>query len=501
MIVGGVDLGTSGCKLTVYDGDRLLVQTRAAYAASRTGDMHSIHAGAVWERVQSLFREAVAKEPRAAELAAVAVSSFGEAAVPVDAEGNILGESLLFSDNNGREELAAIVEQVGTENIQRLCGVSPHPMYTICKMAWLKRHADYFPRVAHFLLFEDFIIHRLTGERAISHSLASRTMALDVEKLDWSEEIFNAAGLEPSLLSRPTPSGTVVGTVLPAVAEKLGVTGKMAVVTGGHDQMCAAVGGGAIREGVAVNGSGTVEALSLTIPSGCDRHALCSANYSYAIHADPGLRFTYAYCSSGSIVLNWYVKTFGLGTVGEFSAAVEKISVSRPTSLMTLPHFTGTGTPFLNADARGTVNGLSLETTKEELFVGLIEGLTYDLELNIDCLRELGIPLTAIHTAGGGSQSALWLQTKADVTGMPFSTLKNPEASALGCIMMAATAMGQYAGLEEAAAALVAIKETYEPDTGRHRLYREKTMFFRELYHSTWNAARRSTPGSLNQPQ
>lgn len=500
MIVGGVDLGTSGCKLTVYDGDRLLVRTRGTYDASRTSERHCIDADAVWERVKGLFREAVAIEPRAADLAAVAVSSFGEAAVPVDVGGRVLGESLLFSDNNGREEMAEIVARVGEGEIQRRCGVTPHPMYTICKMAWLKKHAEFFPRAAHFLLFEDFVIYRLTGERAISYSLASRTMALDVETRDWSKEVFAAAGLDSALMSRPVASGTLVGTVLPAVADELGVNRKMGVATGGHDQMCAAVGAGAIVPGIAANGSGTVEALSLTVPPDCDRHAMCSANYSYAIHADPARRFTYAFCSSGSILLNWYVKTFGLGTVGEFSAAVERSGVPRPTALTLLPYFTGTGTPFLDADARGLVSGLTLETTREDLYVALLEGLACDLAVNIDRLRGLGISIASIRTAGGGSLSPLWLQIKADVAGMPFSTLRDPEASALGCIMLAATAMGGFPDLAAAADVLVAVRDTYEPDMDRHRLYREKVRRFQEIYHASRTATSPSAPGAHLQP-
>lgn len=490
MIVGGLDLGTSGCKLSVYDDDALLVQTRGTYPVSRTGEKHSIDGNVVWNEVKGLFRRAVEREPRAAGIAAVAVSSFGEAAVPVDAGGMVLGESLLFSDNNGREEVADIVRKLGAETIQRRCGVTPHLMYTVCKMAWLKKHADYFPRAAHFLLYEDFIIYRLTGERAISFSLAGRTMGLDMEKRAWAGEVFEAAGLDPALMSRPTASGTLVGNVLPEVARELGVDGSMAVATGGHDQMCAAVGAGAIRPGVAANGSGTVEALSVTIPASCDRNALCSANYSCSVHADPAKYFTYAFCSSGSIVLAWYVKTFGLGSVGEFDAMVGAAAPERPTNLMVIPYFTGSGTPYLDADARGLLSGMTLETTKEEIYQALIEGLTYDLAVNIERLRGLGIPFDSIRTAGGGSSSPLWMQTKADVIGMPIHTLRNPEASGLGCVMMAATALGQFKDLYEAADALIAVKDTYTPDMSRHQRYQEKTREFARLYHASRNAPR-----------
>ncbi len=489
MIIGGLDLGTSGCKLSIYDGDRLLTQARASYPASRSGGTHSIDADLVWSKVKAVFAQAVAENSRCRDMAAVAVSSFGEAAVPLDASGRVLGESLLFSDNNGREELARLVAKVGEGKIREIAGVPPHPMYTLCKMAWLKRHADYFPRVKNFLLFEDFIIHRLSGERAISYSLAGRTMGLDVAKRGWSGELFEAAGLDPALMSRPVASGTRVGRILPEIAAELGVSRDLSVITGGHDQMCAAVGAGAIRKGIGGNGSGTVEALSVAVPPQCHPAALSAANYSYAIHADPAVPFTYAFCGSGSIVLSWYVKTFGLGEVGSFTGEVAAAALPRPTDLLALPYFTGTGTPHLDTDAKGHLAGMTLETTREEIFVALLEGLSFDLAVNVERLRGLGIILDSLRTSGGGSFSPLWLQIKADVVGMPVHTLRNPEASALGCILLAATAMGQFPDIYHAVDACVATAETYYPDPERQQRYRARMGEFEALYQAGRNAA------------
>jgi xylulokinase len=362
-------------------------------------------------------------------------------------------------------------------------------MYTVCKLANLRRCADYFPRIAYFPLFEDFVIHRLTGERVISYSLASRTMGLDVEARDWAGEVFEAAGIDVRLMSRPVASGTIAGPILPEVAREVGVGGKLLVVTGGHDQMCVAVGSGALDDGIAANGAGTVEALSMTVPSACDKTRLCSASYSYSIHGDPASRFTYAFCPSGSVILNWYVNAFGLGEIGRFADGIR--TPPRPGPLLILPYFSGSGTPHLDADATGVFSGMTLETTKEDIYVALLEGLAHDLAVNIGRLGGLGIPVDTIRAAGGGASSPLWLQIKADVTGKPVCALRDAEAGALGCVMLAAAAIGRFRNLREAARAMIAVGETYPPDPARHEQYKERTLQFQELYETSRGFARR----------
>ncbi|MDR2390668.1 MAG: hypothetical protein LBE84_03165, partial [Planctomycetota bacterium] len=133
-ILGGLDLGTSGCKLSVYDDGGLIARARAAYPATRSGGRHSLDANAVWRAAKSLFREVIGNNRRVAAMEAVSVSSFGEAGVPLDARGMVLGESALFSDARGGEEAAGIAEKLGDDRIRFLCGVAPHPMYTVCKL-------------------------------------------------------------------------------------------------------------------------------------------------------------------------------------------------------------------------------------------------------------------------------------------------------------------------------------------------------------------------------
>ncbi len=340
------------------------------------------------------------------------------------------------------------------------------------------------------MLFEGFIIYKLTGERLLSYSLAGRTMGFDIETRTWSPALFQAAGVDPALMSKPVASGTPAGPILPALRRKLGIREEALVVTGGHDQMCVAVGAGAVRDGVAANGSGTVEVLSVTLPERADPHPLYANNYTLSIHADPARVFTYCCNSTGSLLLSWFLSNFG--DPGTF-AAYEAHAPKKPTQLLVLPYVAGAGTPSMDFAARGVIAGMDVTTTKYDVYRALMEGLAFDLVCNMDLLRKASVAVEEIRATGGGALSKMWLQIKADVTGLPVYTLASHQAGAMGCMILAAVAAGLYADLDEAVADLVATREVFEPNAANHRFYQDRKEEFLALF----TAAPRSSAATL----
>ena len=462
----------------------MLAHTSTDYKARRIGGSHTLDANLVWQGVCRAIHEAMEIVPAVRDLSAIAVSSFGEAAVPLDKNGNVLAPSLLFWDNSGIKETEALCNQLGRLSIRDQVGIDPHHMFTINKLMWIINNANYASDIAYFPLFEDFIIYRMTGEKMISYSLAGRTMAFDVNSKQWAERILDAAGVNLALLSKPVSSGTVVGMLLPTIAQELGLSNHVCIVTGGHDQMCAALGVGAVDPGIGGNGCGTVEAFAVTLPDHCDLDLLCSNTYSRSVHADPQNCFTYSFASTGSMVINWYVETFGLQTpAGKFDDLEEK-APTKPTKLMALPYLAGTGTPWMDFTTRGLLSGISLDTTRYDLYRALLEGLTYDLARNIQIIEKCGVPVSKLHVSGGGARSHLWMQIKSDITGFPVCRMENSQAGTLGCIMLALKAMGQYRSIHDAVDSLVAVKDTFYPNAQNHAFYTRQLEKFDQWYQS-----------------
>ena len=103
-----------------------------------------------------------------------------------------------------------------------------------------------------------------------------------------------------------------------------------------------------------------------------------------------------------------------------------------------------------------------------------MEGIAFDLALTIDRLRSAGAPPRVIRATGGGSRSNWWMQLKADLTGVPFEVVDQPEAGALGAAIAAGLADGTYPALEPALDALVRPARVFEPDAGRRDLYADR---------------------------
>ena len=120
-----------------------------------------------------------------------------------------------------------LVRQTGAERIARITGLAPHRMYSISKMMWIKTHdPEVYAKAAGIFLIEDYYVWLLTGNAQIDYGLATRTMAFDINTLTWSRDIFDAAGIDVSLMSRPVPTGTPAGRVTPEAAAKTGLWSK-----------------------------------------------------------------------------------------------------------------------------------------------------------------------------------------------------------------------------------------------------------------------------------
>ncbi len=206
MKTAGLDIGTTGCKLTVFDENgRYMGKAYRDYPVRRNRGEHEVDARSILDMVWQVIREMAQAYP---DIAGIGVTSFGETFVAADGAGCALYPAMLYTDPRGREERELLTEKLGRERILHITGADPHEMYSISKMMWLKEHEpDVYNRARHLFLIEDYVVFHLTGQAQIDYSLAARTQAFDITALDWSDEILQQAGIEKKRMSRPVPIG------------------------------------------------------------------------------------------------------------------------------------------------------------------------------------------------------------------------------------------------------------------------------------------------------
>ena len=489
MKIAGLDIGTTGCKLTVFDGQgRSLGKAYRDYPVRRQVSGHEIDISAVMDGVYAVLREMAAQYP---DIGGIGVTSFGETFVMTDAQGTPLHTAMLYTDPRGAEECAELAAKLGADRIARISGLAPHEMYSVPKIMWLKKHRPEVYRAAkHIFLIGDYVGWHLTGEAQIDYSLATRSMAFDIGKRRWSEEILDAAGIDIALLSRPVPTGTAAGCVTKAAAEQTGLDPACRIVTVSHDQVAAAAGAGAFDGGVAVDGAGTVECLTPIYDSMPDIAVMSRGYFSVVPYVIPGTYVAYAFSYTGGALIQWCVNTFAGAEkelakrrgISVHTLLEEQYDGEGPTGLLVLPHFAGAATPYMDTGSRGAILGLTAGTTLPRIYRACMEGVAYEMRLNYDALADSGIRFTRLHATGGGAKSKVWMQMKADILNLPITSLKTSDAGTVGSAMLTGVATGLFADLEEAARVMVQPGETCCPDPRRHEAYMRHYERYRKVY-------------------
>ena len=489
MKIAGLDIGTTGCKLTVFDEEgRDLGKAYRDYPVRRRVGGHEIDISALMDSVYAVIREMTAQY---SDIGGIGVTSFGETFVMTDEAGTPLHTAMLYTDPRGAEECAELVEKLGADRIARISGLAPHEMYSVCKIMWLKKHQpEVYQAAKHIFLIGDYVAWHLTGAAQIDYSLATRSMAFDIGRLTWSEEILDAAGMDVSLLSSPVPTGTAAGCVTRAAAEKTGLNPACRIVTVSHDQVAAAAGAGAFDGETAVDGAGTVECLTPIYDSLPDIAVMSKGYFSVVPYVIPGKYVAYAFSYTGGALIQWCLNTFAKAEAEE--AKKKGISVhtlleqqyegQEPTGLLVLPHFAGAATPYMDTGSRGAILGLSAGTTLPEIYRACMEGVAYEMRLNYDALADSGIHFTKLHATGGGAKSRVWMQMKADILNLPITSLKTSDAGTVGSAMLTGVAVGVFRDLKEAAAVMVRQRETFDPDPRRHEQYMQIYERYRKVY-------------------
>lgn len=488
MAIAGLDIGTTGCKITVYGNDgKCLGKVHREYEISRVAGRHELDPETVWLSVCEAIREA---SLRWSDIEAIGVTSFGESFVLLDDDGTVLMPSILYTDSRGDEECALLAERIGAERIASITGTNPHRTYSLPKLMWIREHhSELFARTARILLIQDFIVYRLTGIAQIDHSLASRTMAFDVRRLEWSTEMLTIAGIDASLLSKPVPSGTAAGTVTVECSARLALGAGTIIVSCCHDQVAAAVGAGIFCAGMAIDGTGTVECITPFLDGIPQSPLLREGNYAVVPYVIDGKYVCYAFSFTGGVLLKWYRDNFAkyeTENAKDTGVSVYKILTDlvwpEPTGILVLPHFAGAATPHMDGGSRGAIVGLSLEHTGIDIFKAIMEGVTYEMLLNIEIMEEAGIKIEMLRATGGGSSSKTWLQIKADILNRPIVSLGNCEAGTVGSVMLTGVASGAFADLRSAGSLIIHEGETFYPDPARRDVYAGLYQKYKLMY-------------------
>lgn len=475
----GADLGTSSVKLILCDRIGAVVRS-----CTKNYPLRYPHPG--WSEQDpadwlDAFSEGVRELVAGIDgVAGIGVAGQMHGLVILDAEDRVIRPAILWNDGRTFEETDYLNTEVGREKLSAYTANVAFAGFTAPKLLWVKkREPENFERIARIMLPKDYINYRLTGVYATDYSDAAGTLLLDVKAKRWSGEMLSLCSLDESRMPRLFESGACIGTVLPGIAKKLGLSVGVRVAAGAADNAAAAIGTGTVGDGkcnISLGTSGTVLISSerFRMDRNNSLHAFCHADGGYYLM---GCMLSAASCNK------WFCEEI-LGT-GDFSAEQARIggeTLGR-NRVYFLPYLMGERSPVNDTNASGVFLGLRPDTTRAAMLQAVLEGVAFAVRDNVEVARSLGIRIESSTVCGGGARSPLWLTILCNVLGIELRVPETEEGPALGAVRLAMVACGEYPSVRACAREPKTAK-TYSPDPETAARYEARYRAFRKIYPS-----------------
>ncbi len=476
------DLGTSGDKVTLFDTDGNSVSSSTIQYPVHYFGGHCAEQNPDdwWRAVAEGTRRAI-EGIRPADVLGVSFSAQMQCCLPADREGRPLRPAMIWADHRAVREKEFLTREIGFEDFCGITGHRPNESYTLEKIMWLKSHEpDVYRKTYKVLQVKDYIIFRLTGAFVTDYSDASGTNALDLRRMDWSEPILTASGIDPALFPELHQSVDVAGYVTREASELTGLAEGTPVVCGGGDGPCSAVGAGCVQDNVLFATFGTsawIGGTSKQIFEDKDRILMCFA------HVIPG---KYMPCGTMQAAGSSYSYIRGLLEPGaDYEELDRLIEAAGPGAggLIFLPYLIGERAPRWNEKCSGAFLGMRMEHGKPEYLRAVIEGVAMNLNLILEAYRRQMRAEEMILT-GGGARSDTVCQILSDVLQVRLNVPDHVDtATSMAAAMIAGVGVGVYPDFGEIRRFL-GQDRSFRPDQRNAALYQQMERIFDDSYHA-----------------
>lgn len=488
-----VDLGTGGPKvgLVGLDGTLLWSGFRPV-PTERPGHARAVQDAELWwTGTVDLIREGLTRSGVAHEsVVAVGVTGQWGSTVPVDADGTPVGRARIWQDHSAGRHSRDVVggPLLGYHPtrlaswLRRTAGCpAPHGGDPVSHILGFRHdEPDVAARTRWFLEPVDFLTMRLTGRPTATAASMTGAWLVDVrgDRTAYDPALLDLADIDAAQLPPLLPALSVVGPLLPEVAEHLGLSPGVYVVSGMPDTHSAWLGSGRIGEGE----------LHLAISTSSWISAAVTRKRTDVLHSVavmPGLT-PRGYLiadnhESAGASLAW-VRDQGFGSTYEELTALAAQSPPGSNGVVFTPWLGGLRSPLDDRSARGGWHNLSHRSTRADLVRAVLEGVAHQAAWLLQPVQRFTkVPSHALRILGGGARSDLWCQIHADVLGRPIERVADPMTAQLrGVALAAGLAVGEVTWSD--VPALVPVDRTFEPEPVRHTAYAAVTAELPKLY-------------------
>ena len=485
----GIDVGTSGCKITAIDLEGRLVD-------SAFGEIRSAHPEPGWAeqdpdewvRVASgLLREILARgacDP--ARVAALSLDGSTHNAVLADRTFRPLRPAIMWTDQRSTRQATRLEAEAGA-TIFRIGWQRPTPTWTLPQLVWVGEHdPEALRRVERILFTKDYVRYHLTGTWETDHIEAQGSLLYDMGGREWSPELCALAGLPIETLPPLVAPTAVVGEVTRAAAAATGLRAGTPVIAGCSDSAVEGYAAGAIEPGRMILKLAT--AGNVNVMTAEPHPEPRTLTYGHVI---PGLWYTVVATNTAASAERWFRDAFcqeevvraretGRNVYDLLHEGARGVAPGAD-GLFFHPYLLGERAPYWDPHLRGSYVGANMRHGKSHFVRALLEGVAFSLR---DCYRvveEMGLAVDEVRLIGGGARSALCAQIVSDVFGRRILRPTGSDAS-FGAALLAGVGAGLFPDPAAAVRTCTRVRDAFDPDPAAAAAYAELFPFYCRIH-------------------
>jgi len=447
----GIDVGTTNCKVCLYHIADLQLIKKHSFITPKTVSEHGsdFEIEGLWHGIVSGLRDLAGAVRDPENIVSISVASVGEAGVLLDAQNNVIGPVMTWYDTRTQPQLERVISRISESRLYEITGIPAHSNYSLNKILWLmENNPGHQP--ASWLCMAEYIAFRLSGIKCAEYSLASRTLAFDINRNSWSEEICSAMDIPLTLFSPLVAAGEPIGSLQAKICDATGLLSQIKISISGHDHMAGSVAVGIKGEEQILNSTGTTEGLLVVRKCPSTTESYFRSRVSNGHHVLPHAYTLYASLPSAGYAIEWFSQLFNLKPA-DFNCMttwlLNKGAAKMPTDSFLIPHLRGSGPPERTIHAKGLVYGVEDQTDPEAFLKAVFHGLCYELRHLLDTYESLtGQHWASVMVIGAACQNPYWLQLKATILNREIVACLLPEAVSRGAAILGARGAGHDPG-------------------------------------------------------
>lgn len=479
-LVMGIDIGTSSCKVSVYDKNgNCISKDKQSYSPikSLTNDIE-FDPNDWWENIILCIHNILNSNVEAEDIEAISLSGQVGTHIIVDEKGRPIRNAIGWQDMRAAEQSITLSETFTQSQLDEYLGahLPISAGWPLPRLMWMNKYEkENMEKAYHWIQPKDYIIFMLTNKWVTDISSMrglinpyTKTIAPEIsEKLQ-----LNNVNIFP----KSTDPWEKIGYITKNAGHITNLPEGIPVMCGWSDFYCGLLGSGVTKVGEAFNVTGTSDHVGVLVNTNYKTEKNTSlTRYPYLLNESDIL---YGGLASGGGTLTWFIENIyqrkSSEDIGDVIAYLEQNPISS-SEVIFLPYLSGERAPIWDSQARGTFFGMELNNTLSNLYISVLEGVAFNLRHTLELTGNNYDDISVVYASGGATRNHTWNQIKADIFNKEIILCEVEDSSCLGAAMLAAIGLGWYQNYTEAANGMVKKSKVYQPS-------KDKVIYYNRLY-------------------